>query len=135
MTSSKTSNEPTGKPYEPSGTSAQSMGLDSSPTHKPEGRSAPNTTSMSNNDDWASRAACKGVDPNLFYPDRGEDVSVALELCTHCPVRAECQAWGLRHENHGIWGGLSNRKRRKIRSALGISYEDPGGIGAGRFTR
>ena len=64
---------------------------------------------------WMEDATCAQVGPldHAFFPDRGRTPSQALELCQACPVRAQCLAFGL-DEPHGIWGGVSERGRRKI---------------------
>lgn len=65
---------------------------------------------------WQQRAACRGSDPELFFPDRGEDADPAKKICADCPVRQECLEAALaRGERFGIWGGMSERERRKIR--------------------
>lgn len=65
---------------------------------------------------WMSDAACRGLDPALFFPERGDDVRPALKVCAACPVKAECLELGL-VERHGVYGGLSERQRRKVRKA------------------
>jgi hypothetical protein len=66
--------------------------------------------------EWRERAACRGQDPDLWYPERGADVSIAKAICAGCPVRADCLAFALGNgEHHGIWGGLSERQRRRMR--------------------
>ena len=68
---------------------------------------------------WHADAACNGVDPDLFFPARGVDVTSAVRVCNECPVRAECLAYALAAgEKHGVWGGLSERQRRRIRNNL-----------------
>lgn len=68
---------------------------------------------------WPAQAACRGVDPDLFFPDRGGNVDAALATCAGCPVRATCLADALlRGERHGIWGGTSERTRRVLRRRL-----------------
>lgn len=65
---------------------------------------------------WIDRAACAGVDPELFFPDRGESTAPAKAVCAGCPVRAECLDHALVNvERFGIWGGTSERERRAIR--------------------
>jgi WhiB family redox-sensing transcriptional regulator len=65
---------------------------------------------------WQQRGACRGADPNLFFPERGESVKEAKAVCTGCPVREECLEYALEnHEVLGIWGGLSGRERRQQR--------------------
>lgn len=63
---------------------------------------------------WQERAACRGMDTNLFFPVRGEKVAEEVEAaCDSCSVRRECGEAGLRE--FGIWGGLSERARRRTR--------------------
>jgi WhiB family redox-sensing transcriptional regulator len=65
---------------------------------------------------WQVRAACRGVDPELFFMDRGESTTTAKAICRGCVVRAECLEYAITEkEKFGIWGGLSERERRKIR--------------------
>lgn len=68
---------------------------------------------------WKRQANCLGVDPDLFYPGRGEPTRDARQVCAGCTVRADCLAYALRnHEKHGIWGGLSERERERLRREL-----------------
>lgn len=65
---------------------------------------------------WRARAACRGADTNLFFPERGESTAAAKAVCAGCPVASECLDYALDTlEHHGIWGGLSERERRKVR--------------------
>lgn len=63
---------------------------------------------------WMADAACRGMDPNAFHPERGERVDAALRICATCPVVEQCRAYGEATESgqHGIWGGASARTRR-----------------------
>ena len=64
---------------------------------------------------WHQHGACRGADPNLFFPKRGDSVKEAKAVCARCPVRAECLEYALEnHESMGIWGGLSGRERRQL---------------------
>lgn len=63
---------------------------------------------------WRARAACRGQDYRIFFPERGAEVNTAIAICGPCPVRIQCADWGLRHERFGIWGGTSERRRREI---------------------
>lgn len=66
---------------------------------------------------WRDHAACRGVDPDLFFPGRGEATAPAKAVCATCPVRAECLNYAMANgEKFGIWGGLSERERRRLRS-------------------
>jgi WhiB family redox-sensing transcriptional regulator len=67
-------------------------------------------------DDWRLRAACRGCPPDLWYPKRGEWSEVAVAVCRRCPVRVECLDAGI-GERWGIWGGVPERMRRRIRRA------------------
>src|SRR5258705_13711775 len=65
---------------------------------------------------WQERANCLGVDPDLFFPERGASTKEAKGVCGGCEVRTECLEYALRHgEKFGIWGGMSERERRRIR--------------------
>jgi WhiB family redox-sensing transcriptional regulator len=65
---------------------------------------------------WQDLANCKGVDPMLFYPERGESTRESKEVCKGCEVRYDCLEFALQNgEKFGIWGGLSERERRRIR--------------------
>jgi WhiB family redox-sensing transcriptional regulator len=53
--------------------------------------------------------------PKKFFPGRNEN-SDAKEVCARCPVRVECLEHALTaREQFGIWGGLGERSRRKLR--------------------
>lgn len=62
------------------------------------------------------QASCRGLDTNLFFPERGEDSSIAKRICFTCPVKNPCRDWALaNNEKHGIWGGTSEKERRTRR--------------------
>ena len=72
--------------------------------------------------DWQSRANCMGVDPDLFFPERGASTREAKEVCRGCVVREDCLEYALANgEKFGIWGGLSERERRRLRRARAMS--------------
>ena len=65
---------------------------------------------------WQERANCLGVDPDLFFPERGATTKEAKSVCGGCEVKNECLEYALRHgEKFGVWGGMSERERRRIR--------------------
>ena len=65
---------------------------------------------------WMSLAECKGMDPDLFFPERGASTREAKEVCRGCVVREDCLEYALANgEKFGIWGGLSERERRRLR--------------------
>lgn len=66
--------------------------------------------------DWMVHANCRGVDPDLFFPVIGEELRPARRVCSECAVREECLEYALTvGERFGVWGGLSERERRKER--------------------
>lgn len=66
--------------------------------------------------DWMAQAACRNVKPDLFFPERGVDCGDAKRVCFGCPVRAECLQYALDNGmRYGIWGGTSERDRRRMR--------------------
>ena len=70
---------------------------------------------------WQSRANCMGVDPDLFFPERGASTREAKEVCRGCVVRDNCLEYALDSgEKFGIWGGMSERERRRLRRARAI---------------
>lgn len=65
---------------------------------------------------WKDAAACKGLSTDLFFPERGERVDQACDVCDTCPVQLECLTFALDSgERYGIWGGLSENQRRRMR--------------------
>ncbi len=65
--------------------------------------------------DWQDRALCSQTDPEAFFPEKGRSTREAKKVCASCDVKAECLDYALRHdERFGIWGGLSERERRKL---------------------
>ncbi len=70
---------------------------------------------------WQSRANCMGVDPDLFFPERGASTREAKEVCRGCVAREDCLEYALDNgEKFGIWGGMSERERRRLRRARAI---------------
>ena len=65
---------------------------------------------------WQERALCAETDPEAFFPEKGGSTREAKKICTGCEVKAECLEYGLANdERFGIWGGLSERERRRIK--------------------
>jgi WhiB family transcriptional regulator, redox-sensing transcriptional regulator len=68
---------------------------------------------------WTADAACADHPPDLWFPRRGEAVGTARAICQGCPVRLPCLRYALENnERYGMWGGRSERERRKLRRAL-----------------
>ena len=64
---------------------------------------------------WMARARCRGVDTDVFFPSEPHGVETAQRICAECPVQAECLEYALRYQiMQGIWGGTSERARRRI---------------------
>jgi WhiB family transcriptional regulator, redox-sensing transcriptional regulator len=64
---------------------------------------------------WRKRAACRGIDPEVFFPASDEDAEEAKEICAVCPVREACLEYALAHrEREGVWGGCTERERRRM---------------------
>ena len=66
---------------------------------------------------WMRRAACAGLDPALFFAERGGSTDQARQTCVRCPVRVQCLVYGA-GERHGTWGGTDTRERRALRVDL-----------------
>ena len=65
---------------------------------------------------WQERALCAETDPEAFFPEKGGSTREAKKICTGCEVKAECLEYALANdERFGIWGGLSERERRRLR--------------------
>jgi WhiB family transcriptional regulator, redox-sensing transcriptional regulator len=65
---------------------------------------------------WQERALCAQTDPEAFFPEKGGSPREAKRICTGCEVRVECLEYALANdERFGVWGGLSERERRRMR--------------------
>ena len=65
---------------------------------------------------WQERALCAQTDPEAFFPEKGGSTREAKKVCLSCDVRSECLEYALsKDERFGIWGGLSERERRKLK--------------------
>ena len=70
---------------------------------------------------WLDRAACRTVDPEIFFPTgvgvvAERQVIRAKEVCRRCPVQPECLHWAQFHASgDGVWGGLDAHERRELR--------------------
>src|ERR687895_770109 len=71
---------------------------------------------LGNAPEWQERALCAQTDPEAFFPEKGGSTKEAKRICAGCEVRAECLEYALANdERFGIWGGLSERERRKLK--------------------
>jgi WhiB family transcriptional regulator, redox-sensing transcriptional regulator len=80
---------------------------------------------------WREDAACRGADPDLFFPvgTTGaalRQVEEAKRLCRSCPARIPCLAWALDNGvADGVWGGTTEDERRVIRSPPMVTAATP----------
>jgi WhiB family transcriptional regulator, redox-sensing transcriptional regulator len=64
---------------------------------------------------WRERGACKGLDPQIFYPETDEDADAAKRVCSQCHVQTACLEYALQsREREGVWGATTERERRRI---------------------
>ena len=65
--------------------------------------------------EWRMLGACRGLDASIFYPDSDDDAEVATQVCQECGVRSACLEYALtQREKAGVWGGATERERRRI---------------------
>jgi hypothetical protein len=66
---------------------------------------------------WQDDSACRRADPELFFPQLGENAAEAKRICARCPVRSECLSYAMgRPDLQGVWGGLTDEERRDVRA-------------------
>nr|WP_055122142.1 WhiB family transcriptional regulator [Corynebacterium oculi] len=69
--------------------------------------------------EWQDQALCAQTDPEAFFPEKGGSTREAKRICRACGVRDECLEYALENdERFGIWGGLSDRERRRLRREI-----------------
>ena len=65
--------------------------------------------------DWMALGNCREEPPSRFFPSDGVGVEVARRICATCPVQSPCLEYALSQRiDHGVWGGASERERRRI---------------------
>jgi WhiB family redox-sensing transcriptional regulator len=65
--------------------------------------------------EWRMLGACRGLDPSIFYPDEDDEAEIAKEVCEGCGVRVACLEHALSaREKVGVWGGATERERRRM---------------------
>ena len=68
---------------------------------------------------WQENALCAQTDPEAFFPEKGGSTREAKRICQGCEVRDECLEYALENdERFGIWGGLSERERRRLKRTI-----------------
>ncbi len=81
------------------------------------GEELPDLEDLAHRPGWTKRAQCRGEDRALFFPALGANAAKARAICSICPVQRECLAYALADpESAGVWAGLTERERRKLRS-------------------
>ena len=84
---------------------------------KCEGRIVPALTP--DDPEWQEKALCAQTDPEAFFPEKGGSTREAKRICLGCEVRDACLDYALAHdERFGIWGGLSERERRRLKRGI-----------------
>ncbi len=64
---------------------------------------------------WMSRGSCRNYPAAAFFPSDGVGVDAARKICAECPVKTSCLEYALAERiEHGVWGGCSERERRRI---------------------
>lgn len=77
--------------------------------------------------EWARDGLCAQTDPEVFFPEKGQSSAAAKRICVACPVRSACLDAALaRRERFGVWGGLSERERRRLQHAEGLPARPAG---------
>lgn len=67
------------------------------------------------NTSWRTKAACIGLEALTFYPETDDEAQRAKDVCALCPVQSACLEYALaRREKEGVWGGCTERERRRI---------------------
>lgn len=85
---------------------------------RPATRVAPAHMEPFHPEPWMQDALCPQTDPEAFFPEKGGSTKQAKSICATCDVVQQCLDYALEHDQRfGIWGGLSERERRKLRRA------------------
>jgi WhiB family redox-sensing transcriptional regulator len=88
---------------------------------------------------WMALGRCRDLAPEIFFPSDGVGVEVARRYCAECPVKSPCLEYALEnHIEHGVWGGASERERRRIarsRRGMPVHAAAPTGEAAGQASQ
>lgn len=64
--------------------------------------------------DWISDGLCGQMDPEMWFrAEHARATKRAKKICMECPVREQCLEWASKHEEEGVWGGVSKSERRR----------------------
>jgi WhiB family redox-sensing transcriptional regulator len=73
---------------------------------------------------WMAAGNCRNYPPDVFFPSDGVGVDRARKICATCNVAVKCLEYALEHRiEHGVWGGCSERERRRILKRRRLSLE------------
>jgi WhiB family transcriptional regulator, redox-sensing transcriptional regulator len=73
--------------------------------------------------EWMSAGKCRDLSPAIFFPSDGVGVQAAQRICAECPVAHACLEYALEERvDHGVWGGKSERERRRLLRRRRISH-------------
>ncbi|HEV7888599.1 MAG TPA: WhiB family transcriptional regulator [Acidimicrobiales bacterium] len=76
--------------------------------------------------EWMAQGKCRDVPPSVFFPSDGVGVDAARRICADCPVKAPCLEYALLNRiDHGVWGGTSERERRRIARQRRLTRAEP----------
>jgi WhiB family transcriptional regulator, redox-sensing transcriptional regulator len=93
---------------------------------------------------WMPRGACRGEDPELFFPVAAAgpalvQVFAAKAVCFQCAVRAACLSYALATGQAGIWGGTTQEERHAMGRSAGFPARQhtasPGAVTAHRCNK
>jgi WhiB family transcriptional regulator, redox-sensing transcriptional regulator len=93
------------------------------PENVPLSRALGSTPPLERWEDEGRMWGCRSADPDIFFPDKsdGGAAAAAKAICRRCPVVIECGNWALETEQrYGVWGGLSEHDRRRVRARMGF---------------
>ena len=77
---------------------------------------------------WMALAICRNHLPEVFFPSDGVGVEIAQRICATCPVREPCLDYAVDNRiEHGVWGGTSERGRRRLGQARRLASTTAGG--------
>ncbi|MFN0028063.1 MAG: WhiB family transcriptional regulator [Acidimicrobiales bacterium] len=83
--------------------------------------------------EWMADGKCAERPPGVFFPSDGVGVEVAKRICAGCEVKALCLDYALRNRiDHGVWGGTSERERRRILRRRRLDHEGVPDVGTPR---
>ena len=75
--------------------------------------------------DWRVNSSCSHLDPEIFFPDKDEDLRLVRAVCANCPVRIDCLQFALSENvRDGIWGGMTGIERHALRKQQQRRYRD-----------